>query len=50
MSNPESFSVTENTFTGLDYAYQGGAIYMSMSSSERSNGIPKFTCMYHYFM
>ena len=38
--NPKSFSITNNIFIGLDYAYQGGAIYMSMSSSERSNGIP----------
>ena len=40
VSNPESFSVTENTFTDLDYAYQGGAIYMTMSSTARSSGIP----------
>ena len=39
-SNPESFSITKNTFTELKYAYQGGAVYLTMTSAERASGIP----------
>ena len=39
-SNPESFSITNNTFTQLEYAYQGGAVYLTMTSAERATGIP----------
>lgn len=45
ISNTDSFSLSSCTFDTMDWAYQGGAVYMTMSSTSKGTEIPSSPSM-----